>query len=1111
MLLVLVVVVVDCRSITCASSFDGDVGGLKEQDVVLPPNRRSELKRKLVAVQVRAAALSRQLKKALEWKSVEKNSPDFESLNNEWGECYELISLLHADVLVSGADTDKLEKLACRVEDILFDLKKDICMPNERTFSDRKECGDELRIPVDDPDRLSPKDNDGMVRHEEDGPPPLLEMESFNPGPGFVPQESKLGMGLDRNTVGSRGSLNPNVARFVPEQFGSQHTGLNALRPAFPPAPRLTLESFNGEVIKYWDFKRRFKRHVEEVYPSFEDRMAFLESSCVGKAREVITGIGCLLNSRTAYVKAWERLDKRFGDVKKLMAHLRGELLMGSAIKEGDAEGLMKLSDKMYQCEVTFQGLGKMWMLDSQDLMHDLFERLPHRIKIQFVSVSTGEILGSFKDLRTLVEQAAAEAESEYGRLLYKPKPHPSGSRTAVSVGRNRRICVAQSGVDPAPPLQNCECCEGLHKLWKCSTFESKSVEDRRTLVKEKGLCFNCLLPGHRVVQCRLKMTCRKCGRRHNSLLHWESRSHEISNEQSSTSLRADERENPDASSRVCAATYENDWASAKSMGAIFKVVSVKVWSANSSNCVSTYAFIDEGSNINMCSSRLADRLGIPISATNVKLLTSNAESVLDRKIDSLMVQGINELERFKVKEAFVVDEVVDVQSSIPTNDLVQRFPHLSGLNFPSLDEGQIELLLGCDLHRAFLIKDVLVGNPGSTCGLHTALGWTIYSVAEGEQEGTESPELMVNFLGAQDNSDDSCDNLLKLLARDFEGCDDVAAAPVLSQDERRALGILNHTCKRVDGHISVGLLWRDGNQRLPNNRSVAEKRLGSLKRRFLNDPELFMKYSKKMEEYISNYAERIKQDGSSSNRINYLPHHCTAESTKFRVVFDCSTRCGGVSLNDVLLQGPNLTNTVVGVLLRFRQHPIAVVADIKGMFSQVLVEEENRDALRFLWFAESDLEKPVEEYRMRSHIFGAKSSPCCAAFALQRVAEDNHTGADEETIQTVVSDIYVDDLCKSCVSEGDAIHLIKQLCSLLEGGGFHLTKFLSNSKTVLDSVPPEDLAPEVKLNSGLPVHKALGCTGMLRRTNFGYGWALKGDPVLVVAFFQWSAKHMIR
>ena len=105
MLLVVVVVIV-CRSMSCASSFHCGVDGLKEQDVALPPNRRSEIMRKLVPVQVRTAVLSRQLKKALELKCVENISPDFESLNNELGECYELVSLIYADVLVSCADTD---------------------------------------------------------------------------------------------------------------------------------------------------------------------------------------------------------------------------------------------------------------------------------------------------------------------------------------------------------------------------------------------------------------------------------------------------------------------------------------------------------------------------------------------------------------------------------------------------------------------------------------------------------------------------------------------------------------------------------------------------------------------------------------------------------------------------------------------------------------------------------------------------------------------------------------------------------------------------------------------------------------------------------------------
>ena len=64
------------------------------------------------------------------------------------------------------------------------------------------------------------------------------------------------------------------------------------------------------------------------------------------------------------------------------MQHLLKELLNGPATKDGDAEGLLKFSDRMYRCEVTFDGLNEMWMLNSKDLMHDLFGRLPHRIKV---------------------------------------------------------------------------------------------------------------------------------------------------------------------------------------------------------------------------------------------------------------------------------------------------------------------------------------------------------------------------------------------------------------------------------------------------------------------------------------------------------------------------------------------------------------------------------------------------------------------------------------------------------------------------------------------------------------------------------------------------------
>ena len=63
---------------------------------------------------------------------------------------------------------------------------------------------------------------------------------------------------------------------------------------------------------------------------------------------------------------------------------------------------------------------------------------------------------------------------------------------------------------------------------------------------------------------------------------------------------------------------------------------------------------------------------------------------------------------------------------------------------------------------------------------------------------------------------------------------------------------------------------------------------------------------------------------------------HCSV--TKFKIVLDSSTKINGVPFNNHLLQGPDLTNNLIGVFIRFRQETVAVFVDIKNMFFQVLV-----------------------------------------------------------------------------------------------------------------------------------------------------------------------------
>ena len=95
----------------------------------------------------------------------------------------------------------------------------------------------------------------------------------------------------------------------------------------------------------------------------------------------------------------------------------------------------------------------------------------------------------------------------------------------------------------------------------------------------------------------------------------------------------------------------------------------------------------------------------------------------------------------------------------------------------------------------------------------------------------------------------------------------------------------------------------------------------------------------------------------------------------------------------------------------------------------------------------------------MAAHIFGAKDSPSCAAYSLQKTALDNKRNFRAECVQTVLKSFYVDNLLKSVKDDAEAISLARELIEMLKKGGFHLTKFISNLKTVLKALPKAVLA----------------------------------------------------
>ena len=91
-----------------------------------------------------------------------------------------------------------------------------------------------------------------------------------------------------------------------------------------------------------------------------------------------------------------------------------------------------------------------------------------------------------------------------------------------------------------------------------------------------------------------------------------------------------------------------------------------------------------------------------------------------------------------------------------------------------------------------------------------------------------------------------------------------------------------------------------------------------------------------------------------------------------------------------MLLQGLDLTNSLFGVLIRFRQEIIALMADIESMFYW----DTNR--LRCLCCPEGDIEGPPFENQMKVHLLGAS----CAKFGPRKTASDHSEELSSEAVK---------------------------------------------------------------------------------------------------------------
>ena len=441
-----------------------------------------------------------------------------------------------------------------------------------------------------------------------------------------------------------------------------------------------------------------------------------------------------------------------------------------------------------------------------------------------------------------------------------------------------------------------------------------------------------------------------------------------------------------------------------------------------------------------------------------------------------------------KDKQIFTIPQVIVRPAlnggldNLANREELRRWNHLADLPLPpALNTDEVHLIIGQDTPDLQCPQEVRAGGPGEPYATRTVLGWAM----NGPIDSSKPRHLNSNFISTGNitpSPEENLDNLVEQIWQLEKPDDD---HPTLSVEDRKVLQIWEESIVKEDGRYGLNIPFKTRPPSLPDNRVTAEHRLKLLGKRLQKDAGLRSRYQDEVQKLLDKqYAEvvPVAELGRDDHCVWHLPHHPVInpkKPEKCRIVFDCAAKSGGTSLNAEVYQGPDLTNRLLGVMLRFRQGSVAFMADIESMFLQVNVRPCDRDVLRFLWWKDHDPLQDSIVLRMRSHLFGGVWSPSCVNFALRQTVEDNKEDFTEETQKTVLENFYVDDCLKSLDSTSQAIEVAQQLRLLLRRGGFNLTKWISNSRELLHTLPECDLAKglhslDMDLDE-LPSERALG------------------------------------
>ena len=881
------------------------------------------------------------------------------------------------------------------------------------------------------------------------------------------------------NTFENGPQLNPQAQAFVSNKI----------------VPRIkvkasSLPTFSGNRIDWPEFKVLWPALVERL--DFDELQLCMElkRACKGRAgdrlKNITSGIG-------AYSRLWDRLLDEYDDPGLSCQEALSRLHSLKPVAESDYKGILKLIDVVEGTYNQLDELGQLQAVHAIDVDR-VANLLPPSTKMVWLrtyqDLSRRERVAPFKYFWGFLSKergAVARLAESIGtstRRSERVETHFTESKNKEESKLKAKTNKYAVGSSNQKFTYSCAVCDvDTHTTEICSRFKEMSVHDKYQALKRRRLCFACLSPQHRRDECSRR--CGKCGKGHHASL--------CKVELASADYRT---------------TTMNTNVNGGNTSALYPICKVPLAYENHKR---VNVFCDGGSNASYVTRKCAHkhRFKKEDSLTLTVTTVGGKEKQYKSCIYEVPLKTING--KIVKVHLYELPEITKEVSKLNIDVIRELFPDYDA-TLLARDGRPVDILLGTDQFSLHPKQELdcsgenlsIMGGELGIClvGTHSRIAeptqlnqdqhpQTLHLQTHHTSVRREHPAFhrAENFITGEELGTEchprcggcKCGKC-PLPGHDLSFKEEQERHMIrsgLKYDEQNKFWITSYP-------------WLKNPETLPDNYNAALKTLQGTEKSLRKDPQ----WAKTYAEQIADMKERgvvrkldeeeIKKWSQPCYYISHLAvSNPKSQSTPVRMVFNSAQVYKGVSLNSYLAKGPDsYRNTLLGILLRWREEAIPIVGDIRKMFHQVRMEFLEQHCHRFLW-RDMDSAREPDVYAILRVTMGDRPAPAIATEALFKTAEmfrDEYPRAAE----FILGSSYVDDLIDSVPTPQEAVELAQETEYVLAQGGFRVKCWQSTTERL----------------QGNELKRIEGNTGVL-----GVSWNPKEDSVSTPAVLNFSSK----